>query len=60
MQDFFPTISMKPNESCDDSYCRQRQEEWKQFLLLNPVAKEETVEEVNIVHEDNEWGKIFY
>ncbi|KAF0297205.1 Ubiquitin-like modifier-activating enzyme 5 [Amphibalanus amphitrite] len=24
LQDFFPTMSMKPNPSCDDSYCRHQ------------------------------------
>lgn len=56
MQDFFPTMSMKPNDSCDDSFCRQRQKEYQEYLALNPV-KEEKIEEVAIVHEDNEWGK---
>ncbi|KAG8572733.1 hypothetical protein GDO81_012147 [Engystomops pustulosus] len=29
MQDFFPTMSMKPNPSCDDKYCRQQQDAYK-------------------------------
>ena len=59
MVDFFPTMSMKPNETCDDSFCRLRQKEQKEIQLLNPI-KEEKVTEVNVVHEDNDWGKIFY
>lgn len=55
MQDFFPTMSMKPNDSCDDSYCRERQKEYQEYLALNPV-KEEKVEVITVVHEDNEWG----
>ena len=27
--DFFPTMSMKPNQSCDDSFCRTRQAEYQ-------------------------------
>lgn len=29
MQDFFPTMSMKPNPQCDDRNCRRQQEEYK-------------------------------
>ncbi len=29
MQDFFPTMAMKPNPQCNDSYCRKQQEEYK-------------------------------
>ncbi|CAJ0923239.1 unnamed protein product [Ranitomeya imitator] len=29
MQDFFPTMTMKPNSSCDDRYCRHQQEAYK-------------------------------
>ena len=28
MLDFFPTMSMKPNDSCDEYFCRKRQEEF--------------------------------
>jgi len=55
MQDFFPTMSMKPNETCDDSFCRQRQKERKEFKLLNPEVKEEIKEEC-VIHETNDWG----
>ncbi|XP_043219707.1 ubiquitin-like modifier-activating enzyme 5 isoform X2 [Amphibalanus amphitrite] len=56
LQDFFPTMSMKPNPSCDDSYCRQRQKEYQEREAAKP--KEEVVEEEKkeVVHEDNEWG----
>jgi len=55
MQDFFPTMSVKPNETCDDYFCRQRQKEIKQFKLLNPV-KEEEIKEETVIHETNDWG----
>ncbi|XP_048649972.1 ubiquitin-like modifier-activating enzyme 5 isoform X2 [Marmota marmota marmota] len=55
MQDFFPTMSMKPNPQCDDKNCRKQQEEYKKKVALLP--KPETVqEEEEIIHEDNEWG----
>uniref|UniRef100_A0A8C5PH69 Ubiquitin-like modifier-activating enzyme 5 n=1 Tax=Leptobrachium leishanense TaxID=445787 RepID=A0A8C5PH69_9ANUR len=56
MQDFFPTMSMKPNPHCDDKYCRIQQSEFKVREAAKP--KPELVEEVveEIVHEENEWG----
>ncbi len=58
MQDFFPTMMMKPNDGCDDYHCRLRQKEQQESLALNPV-KEVVAEEVAaVVHEENEWGKM--
>lgn len=55
MQDFFPTMSMKPNPQCDDRNCRKQQEEYKKKVAALP--KQEAVqEEEEIIHEDNEWG----
>ncbi|KAL2804339.1 ubiquitin-like modifier-activating enzyme 5 isoform 4 [Daubentonia madagascariensis] len=55
MQDFFPTMSMKPNPQCDDRNCRKQQEEYKKKVAALP--KQEVVqEEEQIIHEDNEWG----
>ncbi|XP_078055447.1 ubiquitin-like modifier-activating enzyme 5 isoform X1 [Mustelus asterias] len=55
MQDFFPTMTMKPNPSCDDRSCRLRQEEYKKKEVTQP--KQQLVEETEqIVHESNDWG----
>ncbi|XP_025871231.1 ubiquitin-like modifier-activating enzyme 5 isoform X1 [Vulpes vulpes] len=55
MQDFFPTMSMKPNPQCDDRNCRKHQEEYKKKVAALP--KQEAIqEEEEIIHEDNEWG----
>ncbi|XP_068944479.1 ubiquitin-like modifier-activating enzyme 5 [Petaurus breviceps papuanus] len=56
MQDFFPTMSMKPNPQCDDRNCRKQQEEYKKKVAALP--KQEVVEqqEEEILHEDNDWG----
>ncbi|XP_066206517.1 ubiquitin-like modifier-activating enzyme 5 isoform X1 [Saccopteryx leptura] len=55
MQDFFPTMSMKPNPQCDDRNCRKQQEQYKKKAAALP--KPEVVqEEEEITHEDNEWG----
>lgn len=54
MQDFFPTMSLKPNPSCDDRYCQQRQTEFAAKPKIEPC--EECVEDDAPLHEDNEWG----
>ncbi|XP_019618267.1 PREDICTED: ubiquitin-like modifier-activating enzyme 5 [Branchiostoma belcheri] len=56
MQDFFPSMSMKPNPNCDDSYCTKLQTEYQEKLAAQPKeeVKEEKVEEV--VHDANDWG----
>ena len=61
MQDFFPTMMMKPNDGCDDSHshCRLRQKEQKESLALNPVREFVAEEVAAVVHEENEWGKLF-
>ena len=52
LEDFFPTLTMKPNPNCDDSFCVKRQ---KEFNALPKVeAKAEVLTEV--VHEENDWG----
>jgi len=57
LEDFFPTMALKPNETCDNYQCTQRQAEYKEKLKNNPeIAKEETSEIEEVVHEDNEWG----
>nr|CAG4644841.1 EOG090X07G2 [Leptodora kindtii] len=56
LQDFFPTMRMKPNESCDDYHCRVRQAEQKEIDKLKGPAIEEVVPQQEVVHEDNEWG----
>nr|CAG4651875.1 EOG090X07G2 [Triops cancriformis] len=55
LQDFFPTMSLKPNPQCDDSFCRQRQKEAQIRALNKPKEeKKEKVEEV--ISQENEWG----
>ena len=36
MLDFFPTMSMKPNESCDEYFCRKCQEEFAKEVAARP------------------------
>ncbi|XP_020367211.1 ubiquitin-like modifier-activating enzyme 5 isoform X1 [Rhincodon typus] len=55
MQDFFPTMAMRPNPNCDDQSCRLRQEEYKKKEATLP--KQQLLEEdEEIVHEENNWG----
>lgn len=58
MDDFFPSMAMKPNPQCSSSHCRSRQEEHRKYLEAHPlpVKQEEEVKD-EVVHEDNEWGK---
>lgn len=58
MQDFFPTMMMKPNDGCDDYYCRLRQKEHKEIVALKPVQDDIIEEAAVVVHEDNEWGNV--
>ncbi|XP_057341210.1 ubiquitin-like modifier-activating enzyme 5 [Microplitis mediator] len=53
MDDFFPSMVLRPNPNCDDQYCRQRQLEY-QAQPKEEIAVE-AVEEPPI-HEDNDWG----
>jgi len=54
MEDFFPTMILKPNPNCDDTYCKERQEEY----ALKPKVEQKPAEiiEEKPIHEDNEWG----
>ena len=40
MLDFFPTMNMKPNSSCDEYHCRKRQEEYAKELAARPKVRE--------------------
>ncbi|KAJ1526080.1 hypothetical protein ONE63_009245 [Megalurothrips usitatus] len=54
LTDFFPTMQLKPNPACDDSFCLERQKEFAAKPKPEVVEVSPVVEEV--VHEDNEWG----
>ncbi|XP_056290802.1 ubiquitin-like modifier-activating enzyme 5 isoform X2 [Pseudoliparis swirei] len=56
MQDFFPTMTMKPNTQCSDRYCRSQQEEYKKKEAECPKVEAVQEEEEEVVHEDNQWG----
>uniref|UniRef100_A0A3Q3DC57 Ubiquitin-like modifier-activating enzyme 5 n=1 Tax=Hippocampus comes TaxID=109280 RepID=A0A3Q3DC57_HIPCM len=54
MQDFFPSMAMKPNPQCNDRHCRRQQEVYKE--AERPKNEVIQVEEEEVLHEDNEWG----
>ncbi|KXJ08500.1 ubiquitin-like modifier-activating enzyme 5 [Exaiptasia diaphana] len=57
MQDFFPTMSMKPNPSCDDRSCLARQKDYQEKLASKlPETTEPAIKEEEVLHESNEWG----
>ncbi|CAH2283050.1 ubiquitin-like modifier-activating enzyme 5 [Pelobates cultripes] len=57
LQDFFPSMTMKPNPQCDDKYCKIQQSEFKLKEAAKPKQEAAVVEEEEeIVHEDNDWG----
>jgi len=55
LQDFFPSMKMKPNPQCEDKHCVKQQSIYQEKLAAQPVV-EETTESEEVVHEDNEWG----
>lgn len=63
MTDFFPSMSLKPNPACEDSWCVRRQyeenaraEEEAKLAMNNGLHPEEEEEEEEDLHPDNEWG----
>lgn len=54
MEDFFPTMNLKPNKNCGDKFCRSRQSEFKAKPKIE-YRKKSTEEKP--LHENNEWGE---
>ncbi|VVC26185.1 Hypothetical protein CINCED_3A000959 [Cinara cedri] len=57
LADFFPSMMIKPNPNCTDSFCLKRQEEFKNRVIEEPVCKNEELPEDKVIHKDNEWGQ---
>lgn len=55
LQDYFPTLKLRPNQNCDDANCRKLQEE---YAAKPQVEKVEEPKEEEPVHENNEWGNL--
>lgn len=58
MQDFFPTMTLKPNPACEEMICQQRQREYQESVDEKQENEEKagSTEGDEIKHEDNEWG----
>lgn len=58
MQDFFPSMTLKPNPACEEKICHQRQREYQESedAKQKNEEKPESSDGVEIVHEDNDWG----
>ncbi|KAL7645933.1 UNVERIFIED_CONTAM: hypothetical protein RMT77_002830 [Armadillidium vulgare] len=60
LEDFFPTMVVRPNPQCEDYWCRKRQEEYRKRKQEEDASgqnvEEAKEEEVVVVHEDNDWG----
>ncbi|XP_046860174.1 ubiquitin-like modifier-activating enzyme 5 [Xenia sp. Carnegie-2017] len=60
LQDFFPTMTMKPNPVCDDKNCVRQQKDYKERMEEECKKQKhvpvEEVEEKKVLHESNEWG----
>ncbi|XP_078344173.1 ubiquitin-like modifier-activating enzyme 5 isoform X2 [Oculina patagonica] len=58
MQDFFPSMMLKPNPGCEEMVCQQRQKEYQESDEAKREEKVATTneEEEEVKHEDNDWG----
>ncbi|KAF2343984.1 THIF-type NAD/FAD binding fold [Trinorchestia longiramus] len=60
LQDYFPTMVVRPNPTCEDSWCRRRQKEFSETAAIRAAeaasAPQQEEEEQAVVHEDNDWG----
>lgn len=56
LQDFFPTMAMKPNPACDNNSCVKQQRLYQEREAAKPKEEKEEVAEAEIVHEENDWG----
>lgn len=55
LDDFFPTMQMKPNPQCDDNHCVRQQEEFKKREEMEPKEITLEIEISPVEHEENEW-----
>lgn len=55
LTDYFPKMKLRPNPTCDDSHCVQRQKEYN-ALPVTVATQDVSKVEPQVVHEDNEWG----
>lgn len=58
LQDFFPSMEIKPNPYCTNALCRSRQQEWALGAAERAASTSQVQEEVDEIplHECNDWG----
>jgi len=65
MSDFFPTMTLRPNEVCTDRWCVKRQQEWRageadrereRMAREAALAEAKAREDAAPLHEENEWN----
>lgn len=57
LKDFFPTLALKPNPSCSDSWCLTRQKlHTDKVRKIKEVQVAEKAREEEVIHLENEWG----
>lgn len=56
LDDFFPTMRLRPNSQCVDVYCIKRQAECAGAPDEEEKDVEEKEDQHEVLHEDNEWG----
>ncbi|XP_051129563.1 ubiquitin-like modifier-activating enzyme 5 [Andrographis paniculata] len=61
LNDFFPTMAMKPNPQCSNAACLERQKEYNLAKPARDAAAKANTEaqkppELECLHEDNEWN----
>merc|ERR1719369_2560187 len=56
MEDFFPTMTLKPNKDCDEYHCRKNQKKFMEDEAERLKNQPEVIETEAVVHEDNDWG----
>ena len=56
MRDFFPTMALKPNPGCSDSWCVMRQNECGEKRVSKSEVADETGSQGEVIHDQNEWG----
>lgn len=59
LKDFFPTMTLRPNPGCTDSWCARRQKEAAEkdadTTICDNAQSESLVDDMEL-HPDNEWG----
>nr|BAN20431.1 ubiquitin-activating enzyme 5 [Riptortus pedestris] len=56
LDDYFPTMQLKPNPDCEDKWCVALQEEFRKKESDKSSSIDEAPIKENVLHEENDWG----